>query len=118
MSVLWCLVHDTTGDVKLDHSIEIAGWGVTNEGVKYCEWLIPLPPLSRSPSALLDKLHRGPDNARGTAAGIGRNSWGTYWGERGWFRLVRGINNLGVEANCDWAVWDGVVPSQFRKGGH
>merc|ERR1712054_637503 len=36
-----------------------------------------------------------------------RNSWGTYWGEEGWFRLVRGTNNLGVEANCDWAVWDG-----------
>ena len=31
--MLWCLVHDTTGDVKLDHSIEIAGWGVTNEHV-------------------------------------------------------------------------------------
>ena len=27
--------HDTTGDVKLDHSIGIAGWGVTSEGVKY-----------------------------------------------------------------------------------
>ena len=34
---------------------------------------------------------------------IGRNSWGTYWGEAGWFRLARGVNNLGVEQNCDWA---------------
>lgn len=34
---------------------------------------------------------------------IGRNSWGTYWGEAGWFRLARGTNNLGVEENCDWA---------------
>jgi hypothetical protein len=33
-------------------------------------------------------------------------------GERGWLRLVRGVNNLGVEADCDWAVWDGVVPGQ------
>lgn len=35
---------------------------------------------------------------------IGRNSWGTFWGEGGWFRLIRGTNNLGVEAHCDWAV--------------
>eukprot|EP01147_Barroeca_monosierra_P002864 gene2865-5699_t len=41
---------------------------------------------------------------------IGRNSWGTYWGEGGWFRIVRGTDNLGIEANCDWAVWDGVMP--------
>jgi len=33
-----------------------------------------------------------------------RNSWGTYWGEGGWMKLVRGTNNLGIEANCDWAV--------------
>mmetsp|Transcript_53016 Transcript_53016/g.123915 ORF Transcript_53016/g.123915 Transcript_53016/m.123915 type:complete len:127 (+) Transcript_53016:538-918(+) len=34
-----------------------------------------------------------------------RNSWGTYWGEHGWFRLIRGTNNLGVESQgCSWAV--------------
>jgi cathepsin X len=42
---------------------------------------------------------------------IGRNSWGTYWGEQGWFRIVRGTNNLGIEANCDWAIWDGNMPN-------
>ena len=35
---------------------------------------------------------------------IGRNSWGTFWGEKGWFRIVRGENNLGIEADCQWAV--------------
>jgi len=35
---------------------------------------------------------------------IGRNSWGTYWGEEGWFRLIRGVNNMGIEDACDWAV--------------
>jgi cathepsin X len=35
---------------------------------------------------------------------IGRNSWGTYWGEKGWFRIARGINNLGVEQMCQWAT--------------
>jgi cathepsin X len=35
---------------------------------------------------------------------IGRNSWGTYWGEQGWFKIIRGTDNLGIEGNCDWAV--------------
>ena len=34
-----------------------------------------------------------------------RNSWGVYWGEQGWFRLIRGVDNLGVESQeCSWAV--------------
>ncbi len=35
---------------------------------------------------------------------IGRNSWGTYWGEQGWFKLAKGSNNLGVEQDCVWAT--------------
>eukprot|EP00658_Telonema_sp_P-2_P068469 TRINITY_DN5739_c0_g2_i1.p2 TRINITY_DN5739_c0_g2~~TRINITY_DN5739_c0_g2_i1.p2 ORF type:complete len:182 (-),score=29.98 TRINITY_DN5739_c0_g2_i1:379-924(-) len=35
---------------------------------------------------------------------IGRNSWGTYWGESGWFRIQTGSDNLKIETNCVWAV--------------
>lgn len=35
-----------------------------------------------------------------------RNSWGTYWGERGWFRILRGANHLFIEQDCAWAVPD------------
>lgn len=35
---------------------------------------------------------------------IGRNSWGKHWGENGFFRIVRGIDNLGIETDCAWAV--------------
>lgn len=36
---------------------------------------------------------------------IGRNSWGTFWGEQDYFRLARGVNNLGIESNaCAWAT--------------
>lgn len=36
---------------------------------------------------------------------IVRNSWGTFWGETGWFRLIRGTDNLGIESQgCFWAT--------------
>lgn len=35
---------------------------------------------------------------------ICRNSWGTYWGEGGWFKLARGINQNLIEQECTWAV--------------
>jgi cathepsin X len=45
----------------------------------------------------------GADSA-GTPYWIGRNSWGTYWGYEGYFRIVRGTNNLGIEVGCSWAT--------------
>lgn len=33
-----------------------------------------------------------------------RNSWGTYWGEGGWFKLLRGENHLMIESDCYWPV--------------
>jgi cathepsin X len=47
----------------------------------------------------------------GTKYWIGRNSWGSYWGENGFFKLKKGVNNLMVESECAWAVphksWEG-----------
>lgn len=31
---------------------------------------------------------------------IGRNSWGTYWGEHGFFRIKMGSDNLAIETDC------------------
>ena len=33
-----------------------------------------------------------------------RNSWGTHWGEDGFFRMCRGTNNIGIESDCAWAT--------------
>ena len=47
---------------------------------------------------------------------IVRNSWGTFWGENGWFRVVRGVDNLGIESECQWAVPK--VPKQMMLNKH
>nr|CCA15230.1 cathepsinlike cysteine protease putative [Albugo laibachii Nc14] len=48
---------------------------------------------------------------------IGRNSWGTYWGEHGWFRIKMHHSNLGIESDCDWGVplADGSKPTSLEK---
>ena len=35
---------------------------------------------------------------------IGRNSWGEYWGEDGWFRIQMYKDNLMIESGCTWGV--------------
>ena len=33
-----------------------------------------------------------------------RNSWGTYWGEQGYARIMMHKDNLALERDCDWGV--------------
>ena len=39
-------------------------------------------------------------SADGQEYWIGRNSWGTYWGDYGFFYMNMHDNNLGIERNC------------------
>lgn len=61
----------------LNHQVSLSGWGVAGRQ---------------------DAL------TQGTEFWTGRNSWGTYWGEGGWFRIRMHEDNLGVELDCDWGV--------------
>lgn len=40
----------------------------------------------------------------GTKYWVARNSWGTHYGEDGFVRIIRGINNLAIESDCEWAT--------------
>jgi cathepsin X len=40
----------------------------------------------------------------GTKYWVVRNSWGSHWGEEGFFRVVRGKNNIAIESACGWAT--------------
>jgi len=33
-----------------------------------------------------------------------RNSWGSHYGESGFVRVIRGINNIAIESDCAWAT--------------
>ena len=45
---------------------------------------------------------------RGIEFWVGRNSWGTYWGESGFFRIRMHEHNLGIEKDCTWGDVDEV----------
>jgi len=61
----------------LNHQVSIAGWSLAGRGEAVPE---------------------------DTEVWIGRNSYGSYWGEAGWFRIRMHRDNLGVELDCDWGV--------------
>jgi len=33
-----------------------------------------------------------------------RNSWGSHWGEQGFFRICKGVNNIAIETTCAWGT--------------
>ena len=51
-----------------------------------------------------------------------RNSWGTHWGEDGFFRVCRGTNNIAIESDCAWATpkdtWTDEVRHQTTEAEH
>jgi cathepsin X len=46
---------------------------------------------------------------------VGRNSWGTYWGEYGWFRIRMHKNNNLVETDCSAGVPSLKPPKESKE---
>lgn len=68
---------DTTGANNIDHIIALVGWGYGVDPVS-CP--------------------------NGCSYWIMRNSWGRYWGEDGFMRIVKGENNIAIESDCAWVT--------------
>jgi len=70
------------------------------EGWKIFEQLLPGAQFTH----MVSLVGWGEEN--GVPYWIGRNSWGTYWGENGFFRIVRGNKdkNLDLEAYCSYGI--------------
>jgi cathepsin X len=47
---------------------------------------------------------------------IVRNSWGSFWGEWGFFRIKMGSDNLGIEKGCAWAT--PIVPAGSKSAAY
>jgi cathepsin B len=46
-----------------------------------------------------------------------RNSWGTEWGDQGYFKMIRGNNNCGIEENVMGAIPDFFYPKNYKWTG-
>jgi len=72
----------------VDHDIEVVGWGTEEDDDE-----------DGNSSAPLDYW-------------IVRNSWGTFWGELGFFRVQRGVNALFIE---DGDCWYGIPENSMER---
>lgn len=72
---------------------------------KYTSGVIQDPTPYNTTTHVITITGWGVDSDAGVKYWVGRNSYGTSWGEKGWFKLERGTNCLNIEQHpCAWAV--------------
>jgi len=119
---------DVTGsDMELAMMTEIFNHGPISCGVAVTDELVAytggiFTDLTNFTAVNHDISVVGYGEENGQKFWIIRNSWGTYWGEGGYFRLARGINNIAIESGlCSWATpkdtWSDTAFPLVESGG-
>ncbi len=75
-----------------------------NAILNYTGGVLDVPKVSREIDHIVSVVGWGYDNTLKKQYWQVRNSWGEYWGELGYVRVVLGDNQLGLEADCAWAT--------------
>jgi cathepsin X len=81
------------------------GWDIQNfeaPGV-YSEWVV-YPAINHEISVVGWGVTQ-----TGVEYWVARNSWGTYWGDHGFFYMQMYSDNLGIETDCDWGIPESTV---------
>ena len=74
------------------------------EIVDYTGGVLDLPHKPKMINHIISVVGWGYDGAINKQYWLIRNSWGSYWGELGFLRLVLGENQLGIEKTCAFAI--------------
>ena len=72
--------------------------------VDYKSGILDAPNKLKIVNHIISIVGWGYDESSGKQYWNIRNSWGSYWGELGFMRLVLGENQLGIEKNCAFAI--------------
>ena len=74
------------------------------EIVDYEGGVLDLPHKLKTINHIISVVGWGYDETLYKQYWVIRNSWGSYWGELGFMRLVLGENQLGIEKTCAFAI--------------
>jgi cathepsin X len=79
--------------------------GINAEGiVDYAGGVLDVPRTLKMINHIISIVGWGYDATLDKQYWIIRNSWGSYWGELGFMKLVLGENQLGIEKTCAFAM--------------
>ena len=87
----------------IDATDQLEAFGTTKPVSSYPGGIFSQKSWWPFPNHILSIVGWGTDTTYGGYWWV-RNSWGTYWGQQGFFKIKMGGDNLDVESYCSWAT--------------